>query len=261
MDRFYARCVTTTGNPALADILDRQAARTEGEQLLNAIVDFGVYVPADANGSVMFVGMEGSGPSLPGYTSEECCRERLPQAAGAVHCDVARLLDIERQTKVATLSVFSTGGYAGVPLSLLHQVLQERGQPLSGDRSLTLVRSTHPRAVALRDALRDRLLDFPGVHAVWIAQARWNETGVEQLMVHMAVGAEAPEGSSDRLMKSLLADLPAHGDADPAIALRVLDPVAEADEISRLDTMGLDTVRVDQSTRRVEVISQEYDQK
>ncbi|QLH26107.1 hypothetical protein [Streptomyces sp. Rer75] len=254
--------MTSTGNQALADILDRQAARTEGEQLLNAIVDFGVYVPVDANGSVMFVGMEGSGPSLPGYTSEECCRERLPQAAGAVHCDAARLLDIEQQTKVATLSVFSPGGYAGVPMELLHQILQQRGQRLPEDRTLTLRWSTHPRAVALRDALRDRLLDFPGVHAVWIGHARWHETGVEQLMVHMAVGAEAPEGSADRLMKSLLAQLPASGDADDAdlaIALRVLDPVAEADAISQLDAMGLDTVRVDQSTRRVEVISQEYD--
>ena len=100
-------------------------------------------------------------------------------------------------------------------MALLNQILQQRGQRLPGDRTLTLGWSTHPRAVALRDALRDRLLDFPGVHAVWIAHARWNDTGVEQLMLHMAVGAEAPEGSSDRLMKSLLADLPASGDADP----------------------------------------------
>jgi hypothetical protein len=254
-------CVTSTGNQALADILDRQAARTEGEQLLNAIVDFGVYVPVDANGSVMFVGMEGSGPSLPGYTSEQCCRERLPQAAGAVHCDVARLLDIERQTKVATLSVFSPGGYAGIPMSLLHQILEQRGQRLPEDRTLTLSRSTHPRAVALRDALRDRLLDFPEVHAVWIAHARWNETGMEQLMLHMAVGSQAPEGIADRLMKSLLANQPAIGGEEPAIALRVLDPVAEADAIRQLESLGLDTVRADPATRRTEVISQEYDRR
>ncbi|WP_159043285.1 hypothetical protein [Streptomyces sp. NBRC 110028] len=253
--------MTTTGNPVLAGILDRQAARTEGEQLLNAIVDFGVLVPVDANGSVMFVGMEGSGPSLPGYTSEQCCRERLPQSAGAVHCDVARLLDIERQTKVATLSVFSPGGYAGIPMSLLHQVLQQRGQRLPEDRTLTLGRSTHPRAVALRDALRDRLRDFPEVHAVWIGHARWNESGMEQLMLHMAIGSQAPEGTADRLMKALLENQPAIGDEEPAIALRVLDPVAEADEISRLDTLGLDTVRVDPATRRTEVVSQEYDQR
>lgn len=253
--------MTSTGNHALADILDRQAARTEGEQLLNAIVDFGVYIPVDANGSVMFVGMEGSGPSLPGYTSEECCRERLPQAAGAVHCDVARLLDIEGQTKVATLSVFSPGGYAGVPMSLVHQILERRGQRLPEDRTVTLSRSAHPRAVALRDALRDRLLDFPEIHAVWIAHARWNETGTEQLMLHMAVGSEAPEGIADRLMRSLLKDQPETGAEEPAIALRVLDPVAEAEAIRQLETLGLDTVRVDHATRRTEVISTEYDQR
>ena len=83
-----------TVNVILADILDRDAAGTEAEQLLAALVDHGVFVPVRENGSVLFFRGEDGTPALPGYTSEACCAERLPEAAAAIHCDALRLLDI-----------------------------------------------------------------------------------------------------------------------------------------------------------------------
>jgi len=99
-----------TVNAALADILDRQAAATEAERLLAALVDGGVFVPVQEDGSVLFFQAEDGTPTLPGYVSEACCAERLPEAVATVHCDVLRLMDIAKQTGVAVLALHSDKG-------------------------------------------------------------------------------------------------------------------------------------------------------
>jgi hypothetical protein len=245
-------------NTILADILDRNAAVTESDNLLAALADHGVFVPVNENNSVMFLEVDGA-TALPGYVSEEFCMQKCPGAAYAVHCDGPRLIDIKRQTKVPLLAVFSTDGWAKVPLSLLVRTLQQRGQQTQGDQTLKLSWTTHPLAIALRDATRDRLLDFPGIQTVWIAQAKWLESGNEQLMVHMEISDDAAPDQPKRLMETLLSEHVSLTDEDPLLSARTLNPTTEAQAIHEINAMGLDTIRANHTTGRVEVISHEYD--
>lgn len=257
----------TTVNTALAEILDRQdrpgpggAAGSGDGPLLGAVLDGGVFVPVDAKGSVVFL-KEDDGPALPGYVSAQCLAEALPRAAGAVHCDAMRLLDILRQTEAASMIVASPGGWAKIPSDLLFQALRQRGTRLEDERSVMLGWSTRPLALALRDALRERLLEFPGIETVWIADARWEHSGAEQLLVHLAVAADAAPDAAKRLMETVLSEdvTIAIGAADPVVASIVLDPVAQAGQVRHLDTLGLDTLRADHARRRIEVVSREFD--
>ncbi|MEU4093720.1 hypothetical protein [Streptomyces sp. NPDC026673] len=251
----------TTPNTALADILDHREPDRDSERLLAALVDFGVFVPVKDDGSVLFIGWEGdTGPVLPGYVSEECCRRNLPDAAAAVHCDIMRLLDIVHHTKVDTLAVFSEQGSAKLPFALVAHTLRVRGMRTTEERTVRFTWSTHPTAVALRDAIRLRLLDFPGVRCVWIAQARWTDTGMEQLLLQIALTDTGTPDAARRLIDAVLSGTHL-GDGDRELSVRVLSPASEEDmaAMRELDTFGLDTVRADHAARRVEVISREYD--
>ncbi|MBE8519756.1 hypothetical protein ILP97_20035 [Amycolatopsis sp. H6(2020)] len=240
-----------TANTALAGLLD--SSSTDHDALLAALADHGVHVPVAANGSVVFVRNDDGSPALPGYVSEECCTESLPSAEGAVRCDALRLLDIATQTGVEVLLLFSAGGWARVPVPLLRRTLQQRGRDAAGER-MKLSWSRHPAAVALRDAAVERIRDFPAVRTVWISQARWLDTGAEHLMVHMAVDEELPSSSADQLMAAILT-----GENRPQVGLLALNTSTHAETIAELDRMGLDTVRADHTTGRVDVLSREYD--
>ncbi|MEU5595152.1 hypothetical protein [Streptomyces sp. NPDC020298] len=247
-----------TANVTLADILDRDAAGTEAERLLAALVDHGVFVPVRENGSVLFLRGEDGTPALPGYTSEACCAERLPEAAAAIHCDALRLLDIVERTGATALVLHSGQGWARVPAPLLHRTLRGRGRRAAGER-LVLTWSTAPVAVALRDALARRVREFPAVRTAWVSQARWADTGVEHLMLHIAVDEQLPSASAQRLMETLLAGEVVLGEDDPKVGMLALNTVTHAASIAELESMGLDTVRCDHATGRVEVVSREYD--
>ncbi len=245
-------------NAALADILDRNAAGREPDALLAALVDHGVFVPVRENGSVLFLRSEGGTPAIPGYVSEACCAEWLPEAAAAIHCDALRLLDIAEQTGVEALAVHSTQGWARVPVPLLYRTLGRRGQQAEGER-LKLSWSTHPVAVALRDALTRRVREFPAVRTVWVSHARWLETGAEHLMLHIAVDEPLPSPSAQRMTETLLAEDVVLGEDDPKVGMLAINAATHAESIAELESMGLDTVRFDRATGRVEVISREYD--
>ncbi|MFF8428388.1 hypothetical protein ACF07Y_25115 [Streptomyces sp. NPDC016566] len=247
-----------TVNTALADILDRGAAATEPDQLLAALVDHGVFVPVQANGSVMFLRNEDGSPLLPGYVSDACRAERLPQASGAVHCDALRLMDIAQQTGVGVLGLFSTAEWARVPMPLLYRTMRERGQR-SGGEQLRLSWSTHPVARALRDAAARRIREFPAVRTVWVSQARRVDTGMEHLMLHVAVDEPLPSASAHRMMETLMTEDVVLGEGSPQVALLPLNTTEHAVTIAELEPMGLDTVRSDRATGRVEVVSREYD--
>lgn len=252
----------TTVNTALAGILDGfdtfDSTDSGNDPLLAAVLDAGVFVPEDESGSVIYVDEAGE-PALPGYVSEECLAEQLPQAARAVHYDAMRLIDTLRRTGVEKVFVSSTGGWATLPADLLLRTLRQHGTRTRGDQSVVLRWSTHPLALALREGLRQRLLDFPGIGTVWIADARWDHSGVEQLLVHIAVGPDAAPDAARRLMETLLAEHVTVGADDPVVAAISLDPVTEADRVRGLDAAGLDTVRADHALRRIEVVSREFD--
>lgn len=246
-------------NTVLADILDRGAAATESQHLLAALADHGVHIPVQANGSVLFLrNSEDGSPVLPGYVSEACCAERLPQAAGAVHCDPLRLLDISQQTGVGVLALHSAANWARVPLPLLSETLRERGQQ-AGGQQLKLTWSTQPVAVALRNALARRIREFPAVRTVWVSQARRTDTGFEHLMLHMAVDEPLPSASAHRLTELLLGEEVVLGEGSPQVGMLALNTTLHAGTLAELERMGLDTVRSDPATGRVEVVSREFD--
>ena len=249
-----------TPNAIVADILDRSAATTESENLLAALVDGGVYIPVNAEHSIIFMQLDDA-PILPAYVSEECCTQHIPDVAAAVHCDVLRLIDISRQTQVGGMVVHSTENWAKIPIALLARTLAHRGQRTQGAQTLKLSWSTHPLAVTLRDATRERLLEFPGIQTVWIAHALWLESNNEQLMVHIEVGEDAVPDVAKRLMETLMSEHVTPTAEDPLVAMRVLNPAieGEAEAIREINAMGLDTVRADHATGRIEVISHEYD--
>jgi hypothetical protein len=241
-----------TANTALAGLLD--SASTDHDAVLAALADHGVHVPVAANGSVVFLRDEDGSPALPGYVSAECCAARLPSADGAVPCDVLRLLDIAAQTGVEVLVLFSADGWARVPVPLLRRTLRQRGRDATGER-MKLSWSRDPAAVALRDAAVERIREFPAVRSVWVSQVRWLDTGAEHLMVHMAVDEELPSASSSRLMEAMVAG----GGDHPQAGLLAQNTTTHAATIAELDGMGLDTVRADHTTGRVDVLSREYD--
>ncbi|MET9227715.1 hypothetical protein [Lentzea sp. NPDC003310] len=226
-----------TENTALAAALNNQSGSAD---LLAALIDHGVFVPVRANGSVLFAAGQDGGPALPGFVSEACCAATLPDAAGSVHCDVLRLLDIADQTGVGVLSLHSPGGWARVPVPVLNQAMRERGRDATGER-MQLRPSTHVVALALRQALARRIADFPAVRAVWVSNARWIDTGMEQLMVHVAVDEPIPSPSAKRLADLVLGEDVALG--DQRVGTMALNTKAHAEFLAELETMGLDPVR------------------
>jgi hypothetical protein len=244
-------------NDALAAVLGRGRPADEPDALLAALVDGGVFVPVDEQGSVVFIGVDDAGPVLPGYTSEAACARHLPAVAGAVPCDALRLLDIGRHTGVGTLAVFAEQEWAKVPLALVAATLRDRGLRTQGEQTLRLTWTVHPYAVALRGGFAARILDHPAVHTVWIAHARWMDSGNEHLMVHAAGDADAKAEAQALLEAVLAGDAPPDAES-PAVALRVLTP-GEAGVAAELDRMGLDTVRADHAGGRVHVVSREFD--
>jgi hypothetical protein len=244
-------------NVALAAVLERGRPADETDALLAALVDGGVYVPIDEQGSIVFIGVDDSGPVLPGYTSEAACERWLPDAAGSVLCDALRLLDISKRTGVGTLAVFAAQEWAKVPLAIVAATLRGRGVRTQGDQTLRLTWSTHPVAVALRSAFAARILAHPPVRTVWIAHAQWVESSNEHLMVQIAVD-EGAQSAAQALLEAVLAEDVRLGPESPGLALRVLEP-HEADLAVELDRLALDTIRADHATGRVHVVSREFD--
>ena len=230
-------------NSALAAALDSQA---DDSELLAALADHGVFVPVQASGSVLFAQDADGGSAIPGFVSEACCADQVPQAAGAVHCDVLRLLDIAKQTGVEMLSLHSSGGWARVPVPLLRRMMRERGRDAAGEW-LRLRPSTHVLAIALRQALMRRIAEFPAIRTVWVSNARWRDTGMEHLMLHIAVDEPIPSPSAKRLMDVLLAEEVAIGDDE--LGVLALNTKTHADHLAELETMGLDPVRAPRPKR------------
>ena len=233
-------------NSALAAVLDAQS--DDNERLLAALVDRGVFVPVQASGSVLFAKGADGGPAIPGFVSEACCADQLPQAAGSVHCDVMRLLDIARQTGVEMLSLHSSGGWARVPVPLLRRTMRERGRDAAGER-MQLRPSTHALAIALRQALVRRIAEFPAIRTVYVSNARWLDTGMENLMLHIAVDEPIPSPSAKRLMDVLLAEEVVIGEEDPQLGSIALNTRTHAAHLAELEEMGLDPVRAPRAKR------------
>ncbi|MFJ8042486.1 hypothetical protein ACIRBX_18550 [Kitasatospora sp. NPDC096147] len=249
--------MTDHPNARLAELLDSRAPGHEPapEAVLTALFEGGAFVPLTPVGTVLFLPDDQQPPTLLGFTDAALGARLLPEAAGLVHCDADRLRDILEKTGVAVLGIRSGDGQAIFP----EHVLRDWANYGPG-AEVTLDRSTDPVAVALRDALVRRVREFPAVRSVWVARSRWRTTGEEHLMLHVAVDEDLPSASADRLMRVLLGEEVELGPEHPKVSMLPLHTATHAESIARLDRMGLDTVRHDPRSGRVEVVSREYDE-
>ncbi|WP_157845619.1 hypothetical protein [Kitasatospora phosalacinea] len=243
-------------NISLASLLDRAADGHESasQAVLTALFKGGAFVPVTDTGSVVFIPGDEQQPTLLGFTDAGLGTQLLPAAAGMVHCDAARLRDILEKTGVAALVVRSGNGQAIFP----EPVLRDWATYGSG-AEMRLDWSTDPVAVALRDALARRIREFPAVRSAWVAQVRWQTSGEEDLMLHVAVDEDLPSASADRLMQILLREEVDPGLGHSKIGMLALNTTTHAETIAELDRRGLDTVRHDPESGRIQVISREYD--
>uniref|UniRef100_UPI002F90ABEA hypothetical protein n=1 Tax=Kitasatospora sp. NBC_01519 TaxID=2903576 RepID=UPI002F90ABEA len=88
---------------------------------------------------------------------------------------------------------------------------------------------------------------------------RWRAGGEEHLLLHVAVDEDLPSVSADRLMQVLLGEEVEPGPRHPKVGMLALNTTTHADTIAELDRQGLDTVRHDVASGRIQVISREYD--
>ncbi|GHH34535.1 hypothetical protein [Lentzea cavernae] len=223
-------------NSALAELLEH---RSDYDYLpiLGAVADHGVFIPLAANGSVMF----GAGPHLPCFASEESCREWMPEAEASVFCDALGLMDVYELTDVVTMGFPSPEGVGGIPVPLLHRVLRERGSDTLGERLLPRP-SAHALAGALREAVGRRIEEFPAVKVVWVSDGRLADAGEVHLMVHVAVDEPMPSPSADALLDVLAGDV-VRRDGDPRVVAFSVNTTTDADIVTWLEGMGLDSVR------------------
>lgn len=247
-------------NTALAEIIDRQEANPDWDQLLAVLIDHGVFVPLDANHSLIFVPDDNDGdkPVLVAFTSEQTCREKF---AGSLpmHCNGIRLEQIRGKSGVAQIAVLSPAEHwVRFPMTLISRTLQERGLRTVSVQTVHLARADDPEAIRLRDTLARRIREFPGIETVWIAHSTWAETDSEILLLHIALTDGVDPQVTKELLGAVLGEATG-GKYRLPIATRVLRPADDAEIIAELNTKGLDTVRADHATGRVEVVSVDYD--
>jgi hypothetical protein len=140
------------------------------------------------------------------------------------------------------MAVYSRDGWARVPAQLVFDTMRHRGRQAAGER-MKLTRTTHPVAVALREAVQRRLPEFPAIKTVWVSQARWLDTGNENLMLHVAVDEPLPSTSANAMMELLMNEDVPLTEEDPRIGMLALNTTDHADTIAELDVMDVDTVR------------------
>ncbi|GLW70888.1 hypothetical protein Kpho02_31870 [Kitasatospora phosalacinea] len=246
----------TAPNDALAALLDRWGRGDEPEpvEVLTALFAGGAFVPVTAAGKVMFLPDDEQPPTLLAFTGAEVGADLLPSAAAMVHCDAARLRDILQRTGVGVLGIRSADGQGVFSARTL-----EEWAAYGPGAAMRLSRSTDPLAVALRDALARRIREFPAVRSAWVSLVRWEATGEEHLMLHVAVDEDLPSASADLLMRTLLGEEVERGPQHPKIGMLPLHTTRHADTVAELDRLGLDTVRHDPATGRVQVLSRAYD--
>ncbi len=159
------------------------------------------------------------------------------------------------KTGVGVLAIRSAQGQAIIP----DHVLREWAAYRPGS-TMTCQYTTDPVARALRAALVRRIREFPAVRCAWVSRVRWETNGDEHLMVHLAVDEPSPRPSADALMRVVLGEEVTLGEDHPKVGMIALHTAENADSVADLDRMGLDTVRHDPATGRVEVVSREYDE-
>jgi hypothetical protein len=192
------------GNSKLADVL---AQRGEPEEILGALVDGGVLIVANPDGSVLVGQLEDESVVLAAFTSPDKYSEK-PGEETFQQADAALLLEIARTGDVDALVVDPEGDDAAlIPFSDVQGYLISQGMSVDEDLEVAFRPSEHELVPSLRDGIAARLGDYPAVERVWISDVRM-PSGVEGIMLHVMVTEGADPQLANELLQATMQDLP-----------------------------------------------------
>jgi hypothetical protein len=192
------------GNSKLADVL---AQRGEPEEILRALVDGGVLIVTNPDGSVLVGQLEDESVVLAAFTSPEAYGDK-PGKETFQQADAALLLEISRTGDVDALVVDPEGDDAAlIPFSDVQGYLIARGMSVDEDVEVAFRPSEHELVPSLRDGIAARLADYPAIERVWISDVRM-PSGVEGIMLHVMVTEGADPQLANELLQTTMQDLP-----------------------------------------------------
>ncbi len=192
------------GNPKLAEVL---AGRGEPEEILSALVDGGILIVANPDGSVLVGQLDDESVALAGFTAPEAYAEK-PDNETFQQADAALLLEIARSGEVEALVVDPEGDDAAlIPFSDIQGYLVTQGMGVDEDVEVAFRASDHDLVPHLRDGIRAKLPEYPTVERVWISDVRM-PSGVEGIMLHVVVEGDADPQVANELLQATMEGLP-----------------------------------------------------
>jgi hypothetical protein len=192
------------GNSKLADVL---AQRGEPEEILRALVDGGVLIVSNPDGSVLVGQLEDESVVLAAFTSSEAYGDK-PENETFQEADAALLLEIARTGDVQALVVDPEGDDAAlIPFSDIQGFLISQGMSVDEDLEVAFRPSEHELVPTLRDGIAARLPDYPAIERVWISDVRM-PSGVEGIMLHVVVEEGGDPQLANDLLQATMEDLP-----------------------------------------------------
>jgi hypothetical protein len=221
-----------TGNPRLAEVL---AERGDPEEILRALVDGGILVVSNPDGSVLVGQLDDESMALAAFTAPEAYSQK-PEEETFQHADAALLLEIARGGEVEALVVDPESDDAAlIPFSDIQGFLVTQGMGVDDDVEVAFRASDHELVPSLRDGISSKLPDYPSVDRVWISDVRM-PSGVEGIMLHVAVAEGADPQVANELLQATMEELPT---SDVPVFAHVADD--ETEEFLR--EMEVDVVR------------------
>jgi hypothetical protein len=192
------------GNPKLADVLAR---RGEPEEILGALVDGGILLVSDSEGSVLVGQMEDESVVLAGFTDPESYPGKA-ESEEFQHADAALLLEITRSGEVDALVINPEHENATlIPLNDVRAFLVARGMNLDESAEVAFRPSEHELLEPLKEGISEALPRYPGVERVWISDVRM-QSGVEGIMLHVVIADDADPTLANELLQTAIQKLP-----------------------------------------------------
>lgn len=210
----------TDGNPKLAEVL---AQHGEPEELLRALVDGGVLIVTNPDGSVLVGQLEDETVALAAFSTPAAYSEKS-EGEDFQHADAALLLEIARSGEVGALVIDPESDDAAlVPLGDVQGYLVANGVDFDDDVEVAFRASEHTLVSHLKEGISERLSQYPTVERVWISDVRM-PSGVEGLMLHVVVAGDADPKVANELLQSTMEALP---DSDVPVFAHVADDESE----------------------------------
>jgi hypothetical protein len=192
------------GNPGLAEVLAR---RGEPEEILSALIDGGILLISDSEGSVLVGQMEDESVVLAGFTDPESYTGRS-EGEEFQHADAALLLEITRSGEIDALVVNPESENATlIPLNDIRGFLVAKGMNLEDDAEVAFRPSEHALVEPLKEGISGALPRYPGVERVWISDVRM-QSGVQGIMLHIVIADDADPAIANELLQSAVQGLP-----------------------------------------------------